>query len=126
MRKQRDFFRWALLLLAICCARRVQAQQACPSPPAVSAAPGANIFLPQQETMLGDLMAEQMDHRYQVLDAPELTAYLDRVAGRLLAQLPPTGLQFQIILIDRPVVDAFSTPGGRIYVTRKTGSRCLF
>jgi hypothetical protein len=119
MWNQRTFSCLGLLLLAVCCAGGVQAQQKCPLPPAVSAASGTNIFQPQQETVLGDLMAEQMDQRYQVLDAPDLTAYLDRVASRLLSQLPPTGLRFQIILIDTPMVDAFSTAGGRIYVTRK-------
>jgi WD40 repeat protein len=77
------------------------------------------MFSPEQETQLGDLMAEQTEIRYQIIRDPALTAYLDRIASRLLAELPSTGLQIQIFLIDTPVVNAFSAPGGRIYVSRK-------
>jgi hypothetical protein len=77
------------------------------------------MFTPEQETDLGDLMAEQTENRYSVIHDPSLTAYLDRVASRLISQLPPTGLRIQIFLIDTPIVDAFSAPGGRIYVSRK-------
>jgi Zn-dependent protease with chaperone function/WD40 repeat protein len=119
MRKSNIFATLALAVTAICCVARAQAQQNCPVPPSVSAATGENMFLPQQESQLGSLMAEQMDHRYKILEAPELTAHMERVAGRILAQLPPTGLQFQFYLIDTPIVDAFSSAGGRIYVTRK-------
>jgi Zn-dependent protease with chaperone function/WD40 repeat protein len=119
MGKPNIFATFALVVMAICCGAGAQAQQNCPVPPSVSAASGENMFLPQQESQLGSLMAEQMDHRYRILEAPELTTHLDRVAGRILAQLPPTGLQFQFFLIDTPIADAFSSAGGRIYVTRK-------
>jgi WD40 repeat protein len=77
------------------------------------------MFTPEQETELGDLMAEQTENRYQVIQDPTLTAYMDRIASRLISLLPPTGLRIQIFLIDTPILDAFSAPGGRIYVSRK-------
>ena len=119
MRKQDNLAGWFLPLIALYCVGHAQAQQKCPAPRALSAPPGANIFQPQQETELGDLMAEQMDSRFLVIEDAELSAYMARIANRLLAQLPPTGLRFQIFLIDAPIADAFSTPGGRIYVSRK-------
>lgn len=94
-------------------------QQRCSLPPVLSAASGANMFSPEQEAELGDLMAEQTEIRYQIIRDPVLTAYLDRIANRLLSQLPSTGLRIQIFLIDDPIVDAFSTAGGRIYISRK-------
>lgn len=97
----------------------VRGQQKCPSPPALSAPSALNIFSPERETDLGDLMAEQTEGRYRVIRDRELTAYMERVASRLLDQLPPTGLRIQVILFDAPVLDAFSTAGGRIYVSRK-------
>jgi len=52
-------------------------------------------------------------------DDAQLTAYLDQVGGRLVKRLPPTGLRFRYFLVDASVPDAFSLPGGRIYVSRK-------
>jgi WD40 repeat protein len=97
----------------------VHAQQKCALPPLLSSLSGANFFTPEQEIDLGDLMAEQTEIRYQVIRDAELTSYMNRVAGRLVAQLPTAGLRIQIILIDAPIVNAFGTPGGRIYVSRK-------
>jgi hypothetical protein len=41
------------------------------------------------------------------------------VVTRLLAHMPPTQLNFRVVLIDMPVVNSFSSAGGCIYVTRK-------
>jgi len=111
--------RLAFCFMLLFSADYATAQQACPAAPALATSSGTNIFQPQQETDLGDLMAEQMDSRYQVIDDPDLTQYLQRIAARLADHLPPTGLRFQVFLIDTPVIDAFSIPGGRIYVSRK-------
>jgi WD40 repeat protein len=97
----------------------VRGQQKCPLAPVLSVPSGSNMFSPEREMDLGDLMAEQTEGRYGVIRGKELTAYMERVAGRLLDQLPPTGLHIQVILFDAPVLDAFSMPGGRIYVSRK-------
>jgi hypothetical protein len=108
-----------LCFLAMSFAARAYGQQKCSPPSVLSAASGANMFTPEQEIELGDLMAEQTEGRYQVIQDATLTAYMDRIASRLLSQLPPTGLRIQIVLIDTPIVDAFSASGGRIYVSRK-------
>ncbi len=108
-----------LCLIVLSLPACVRGQQKCPLPPVLSAPSGANMFSPERETDLGDLMAEQTEGRYRVVRDKELTAYMERVAGRLLDQLPPTGLHIQVILFDAPVLDAFSTAGGRIYVSRK-------
>jgi WD40 repeat protein len=96
-----------------------QAQQKCPAPPGLMASPLPNIFTPQQEVDLGDVEGEQIERKGRVIHDDELTAYLNRVTARLLAQLPPTDLRFRVILVDEPAVDSYSLPGGRIYVSRK-------
>jgi len=68
---------------------------------------------------LGDAVAEQFDHNFHIVRDGELSAYLNQIAQRLLAQMPPTQLKVQITLVDLPVVNAFTMPGGRIYITRK-------
>jgi hypothetical protein len=95
------------------------AQQKCPLPPALTASPAPNIFTPQQEVDLGDVEAERIEHTVPVIQDDVLAAYLNKIAKRIVDQLPPTQLKIRVILIDLPIVNAFSLPGGRIYVTRK-------
>jgi Peptidase family M48 len=108
-----------LLLSAALFAGALRAQQPCPAPPALSPAPGTNIFNPQQELDLGDVESEWLEKNYRVIHDDELAARLNLVVNRILAQLPPTPLKFRVILIDTPVVNSFSVGAGRIYVTRK-------
>jgi len=107
-------FLWAALF-----AGAAPAQQKCPVPPALHAATGANIFSPQQELDLGNVEAEWLEKNYRVIHDDEPAGRLNLTANRILAQLPPTPLKFRIILIDTPVLNAFSVGAGRIYVTRK-------
>lgn len=77
------------------------------------------MFNAQQELDLGDIETELLEKNYRVIRDEELTARLNRISSRILAQLPPTQLKFRIILIDSPMVNSFSFGAGRIYVTRK-------
>lgn len=108
-----------LFVLVLLCAAPVTAQQKCPAPPALTESSSPNIFTPQQEVDLGDIEAERVELYARVIHDDQLSAYLNRIVDRILAQLPPTHLQFRVMLIDLPEVNAFSLPGGRIYVTRK-------
>lgn len=97
----------------------VHGQQQCPAPQLLTPSPALNIFSPQQELDLGDLEAERVEGTFRVIHDDELAAHLNAITKRILAQLPPTQLQFRIILIDLPEVNAFSVGAGRIYITRK-------
>jgi Peptidase family M48 len=97
----------------------VWAQQACPQPPAIDRVLGKNIFSDEQEVYLGDAMAENLARDFAPIDDPSLTARLEELGSRLAEHLPPNQLQFRFFLIDLPEVNAFSLPGGRIYVARK-------
>ena len=111
-----------LALVALACALAphvASAQQTCQPPLPPAPAPGQNIFTPQQEMDLGDAIAEQVQHSYRVLDDNALAAELRRIGARVIKGLPDTGLKFQFFLIDAPDPDAFTLPGGRIYISRK-------
>src|SRR5215467_3581204 len=95
------------------------AQQSCPQPPVLERAAGKNIFTDQQEVDLGDVMAEALARETSIIDDPSLTAHLDEIGARLARYLPPNNLRFRFFLIDLSEVNAFSIPGGRIYVSRK-------
>jgi WD40 repeat protein len=94
-------------------------QQACPGPPYAYATDKGNIFSEQQEMYLGDVIAQQVERDFRVVHDEKLNAYLAKIGQRLLAQMPPTEMKFRFQLIDLPLVNAFTLPGGRIYVTRK-------
>lgn len=100
-------------------AAQARAQQKCPAPPALTASSALNIFTPQQEVDLGDVEAERIERTAHVIHDDELATYLNHIVDRILAQMPLTQLHFRVMLIDLPDVNAFSLPGGRIYVARK-------
>lgn len=96
-----------------------RAQQTCPNPAALAPTNAKNIFTPQQEIDLGDVEAEQIERNARVIHDDDLSAYANRVASNILAHLPSSDLKIRVILVDLPIVNAFSISGGRIYVTRK-------
>ena len=109
----------ALLLMCGFTHAAAQSEPACPVPPEVDAPVGLNLFTPQQEIELGDILAEQLEHKYHLVEDDALTTYLNHAAQRILEQLPPNELHFQVFLYDDSEANAFSLPGGRIYISRK-------
>src|SRR5215831_6900996 len=78
-----------------------------------------NIFSEEQENWLGEVLTDAFQHRYHVIYDPDLNSYLQRVGRRVLENLPPTKIQFHFHLVDLPEMNAFTLPGGNVYVTRK-------
>ena len=93
--------------------------QVCPQPPALERNGAKNIFTDQQEIDLGDAIADSMASDITVIDDPSLGTHLDELGARIARFLPPNNLRFRFFLIDLSEVNAFSLPGGRIYVARK-------
>ena len=93
------------------------AQSKC-QPPSIPPS-ATNLFTPQQEMELGDAVAAHIESSFRVIDDEEVTGYLRRIGERLIAQIPSTQLHFQFYVVDINDVNAFTLPGGRIYVTRK-------
>jgi Peptidase family M48 len=96
-----------------------QTSPACPAPPASFKLTQPNIFTEQQEQWLGDAMADMVERYYKPVRDPAENEYLAHITQRLLATLPPTSLQFRVVLLDSPEVNGFSLAGGRVYLTRK-------
>jgi WD40 repeat protein len=107
-----------LLLLAPAVVAR-QSPQRCAPPAVPPAARTSSIFSPRQEMELGEVIAEHVQHDYHLIEDEETAGYLRRVGERLVKQLPPTEMRYQFFLVDLPDVNAFTMPGGRVYVTRK-------
>lgn len=113
------------LFLCLSAAPLLARQTAAPPPPqcqqpVVSAASRAqSIFSPKQEMDLGEVIAEHVQRDYRMLEDPAVTGFLRRVGERLVAQLPPSEMRYQFFVVDLPDANAFTTAGGRVYVTRK-------
>jgi predicted Zn-dependent protease len=121
MSRRKPLSRLLILVLAstIFPAVAQNTSKGCPAPPAILASTQPNIFSEQQEQWLGDAMADQIERRYKIVQDPAQNEYLAHIAKRLLAALPPTTIQFRVVLVDSPSINAFSLAGGRIYVFRK-------
>jgi len=78
-----------------------------------------NIFTPEQEMIFGELFHEQMSGDLRFIRDPELEGYLRAIGAKLVKHLPPSGLKFQFFIVDLPDANAFNTPGGYVYVSRK-------
>ena len=110
-----------LALISLMCAETsvAQAQNPCPSLAPIHGTAKGNFFTDAQEMDLGDAVAERVERDFHVIQDDQLNSYLNGIVQRLLAQMPPTEMKFHVVLVDIPVVNAFTYPGGRIYVTRK-------
>src|SRR5687767_10566565 len=93
--------------------------QECKPPEIKANARNYNIFSPEQEMVLGDLTYEQLLGELRFVKDEKLVAHLNAIGARLTRHLPQTGLKFQFYIIDLPDANAFNTPGGYVFVTRK-------
>jgi len=95
------------------------AQTTCPALQAPYMDSSKLLFSPQQEQELGEIVRQQMESRFRIIDEGQLTGYLKAVGERVSQHLPETGLRYEFLLYDQPEIQAFSMPGGRVYVSRK-------
>lgn len=69
--------------------------------------------------ILGELTYQRMSGEHRYLQDEKLLAYVREIGERLVRHLPPTGLKFQFFIIDIPDANAFNTPGGYVFLSRK-------
>jgi WD40 repeat protein len=93
--------------------------QDCMPPSVVANAKSTNLFSPEQEMILGDLVFQSMATKLRLIRDEKLSTYVDEIGERLTKHLPPTGLRFKFHLIDIPDLDAFNIAGGHVFITRK-------
>jgi predicted Zn-dependent protease len=101
----------ALLVFALC-------HKALPGAEPVISIPSYNLFTEQDEVKIGAALAGEFEAKYPVLDNSLLDAYLAKVVQRLAGQSRRSGLAYACKVLNIAGVNAFSLPGGYIYVTR--------
>jgi len=96
-----------------------RAQQQCSVTPEFKIARAANIFNPQQERLLGEVEAEEVEKAYAAVHDEDLEAHLNAVASRLMSPVRSDQRRVYVALIDAPEANAFSVGSDRIYITRR-------
>ena len=83
-----------LMMVAAPLSARQNTPQNCPLPPVLGVTPpGANIFSEQQESDLGDVMAERVSQTITILHDDGLTVHLQQLGDQFLRYLPQTKLR---------------------------------
>lgn len=72
------------------------------------------------ERGLGEIVGEEIEAAYGVVDDPLLTNWVNRVGQRLAAASGRTNIKYQFKILDSNDVNAVAAPGGFIYVNRGT------
>ena len=110
-----------LLALALCSSVfcSFAGAQECTPPPIVANAKTFNLFSPEQEMVFGELTLENRADDYRFIRDEKLLAYVNEIGARLAKHLPQTGLRYRFHLIDLPEANAFNTPGGHVFISRK-------
>ena len=110
---------WCALIFSALCAAQSW-PQSCPLPPTLlPVRREKNIFTDQQESDLGDILADSLVRDESVIEDDALSAHLRAIASRVVPYLPENHLRLQFSLIELPDANAFSLPGGRVYVSTK-------
>jgi WD40 repeat protein len=69
--------------------------------------------------ILGDLTHQEMAGDLRFVQDEKLLAYVRQIGDRLTRHLPSTHLKFQFFIVDIPTANAFNTPGGYVFLSRK-------
>lgn len=78
---------------------------------------GSSVSL-EQEWQVGQQMADQVAQQVRFVNDPVANSYVRSVGERIHAQTPMANLPFTFHIVDDPNINAFSIPGGHVYVNR--------
>ncbi len=79
---------------------------------------GTGAITVEDEQQAGAAVARHLEEQIGIYPGEFLTNYVDSVGRRLVAALDDTPYYFRFKIIDQSEPNAFSTPGGYIYVSR--------
>ena len=79
---------------------------------------GYNLFSDQEASVLGKKFALETDRRVLLLRDPVIVEYLQGLVGKLAKSTQRAELVYRVVVVDSPQINAFSLPGGYVYVYR--------
>jgi predicted Zn-dependent protease len=80
--------------------------------------PRMNLFSVQQDIELGRLAAASREQSLELLSDTAIDRYLGKILRRLMVAAPGPRYPYQIKTVNAAEINAFSFPGGQIYVSR--------
>lgn len=81
-------------------------------------AQSAIVLTQQEEASVGRLAAAEVEKEYPILNDPAVTEYITRLGERLVAKSRRADIPYTFRVVDGQDVNAFSLPGGYIYINR--------
>jgi Zn-dependent protease with chaperone function len=81
-------------------------------------APGFNLFSVDQDIEIGRQSAVQAERQLSLLKDRNVDRYLNRIIAKLAAQAPGGRYPYTVKAVNDPAINAFSLPGGPMYVNR--------
>ena len=83
-----------------------------------------SIFLPssssamtiQQEQEMGDKIVQEIRKSMPLVQEPSANEYINRIGNRVLKTMEAQPFNFQFFILNIPEINAFSVPGGKIFV----------
>jgi predicted Zn-dependent protease len=81
----------------------------------------ASAFVPisdEEEIILGKQVAAQVITRYGIVNAPEMTYYLNLIATVIAQRSDRPNIPYHVAILATDDVNAYACPGGYIFVTR--------
>ena len=82
------------------------------------ATPGFNLFSVEQDIEIGRQSAVEAERQLPLLKDKNANRYLSKIIGKLAAQAPGARYPYTIKAVNDPAINAFSLPGGPMYVNR--------
>ncbi len=76
-----------------------------------------NFYSMTEEQRLGEQAALNIEARFKPIRTPQLTTYLQRLGMSIVSVTEPSEITYRFRLVDTPMVNAITLPGGHIYVT---------
>jgi beta-barrel assembly-enhancing protease len=77
-----------------------------------------NSFSDEEEMKMGSSSAEDVETTRPILTDRELTEYLESVGQKVAAASQRPQLRYHFLIVNSPSINAFSLPGGYVYVNR--------
>ena len=77
-----------------------------------------NLIPPSQEVSMGRQEYKKMLSQFDVYKYKDLNKYIERIGNKLVPYAQDKKVKYTFTLLNSPVVNAFSTPGGYVYITR--------
>ncbi len=80
--------------------------------------PGFNLFSVEQDVEIGRQSAVEAERQLPMLNDRNEDRYLNKIINKLAAQAPGARYPYTIKAVNAPEINAFSLPGGPMYVNR--------